>query len=138
MSVHLFIYNSFNSSEKGCTQCLGMCLLALLTILPEVYFLYHTDVEGEGLAVSLHSSSPKRLPLWRPVKFLHVFLDLAICTGHHHCGTGMNHPQTVPTQFGSIKLFKMTNSEAFTFPFARTKGTSPVPERQPHTVIFLH
>ena len=49
-----------------------------------------------------------------------------------HVGTGRGHPQTV----GSMKLSKISwYAEAFRVPFTGTKGPSPAPEEQPHTII---
>ena len=47
-----------------------------------------------------------------------------------HVGTGRGHPQT------KMKLSKISwYAEAFRVPFTGTKGPSPAPEKQPHTII---
>ncbi|CAI9606058.1 unnamed protein product, partial [Staurois parvus] len=54
-----------------------------------------TDVRREGLALSLHCISSQRCSIWlrsvpkssssTPNSLIHVFMDLALCTGAQSC-----------------------------------------------------
>lgn len=67
--------------------------------------------------------------------FLYVFMDPAFVTGHNQVGTSPNCSHNV----GSIKLFEISlYDESFRIPFGEAKGPSPVPEKQPCTIIPLY
>ena len=63
-------------------------------------------------------------------------MDLALCTGAQSC---WNRKRPSPNYFhkvGSMKLSKISwYAEAFRVPLTGTKGPSPAPEKQPHTII---
>ena len=103
-----------------------------------------TDVEQKGLAPSLCSNSLVRTLRW-PVKFYHiqltnlyghVFMDLVLCTGAQSCWNRKGSSPNCFHKVGSIKLSKNSwYAEAFRVPITGTKGPSPAPEKQPHTII---
>ena len=98
-----------------------------------------TDVGGEGLARSLRSNSSQRCSIGlrsglyagqssssKPNCVIHVFMDLALCWPSPKC----------LHKVGSMKWSKISwYAEAFRVPFTGTKGPSPAPEKQPHTII---
>uniref|UniRef100_A0A667X151 Doublecortin domain-containing protein n=1 Tax=Myripristis murdjan TaxID=586833 RepID=A0A667X151_9TELE len=74
----------------------------------------NTDVGQEGLARSLRSNSSQRCSLGlrsglcagqssssTPNSLIHVFMDLALCTGAQSCWNRKGHLQTVPTKLGA-------------------------------------
>ena len=109
-----------------------------------------TDVGREGLARSLRSNSSQRCSIGlrsglcagqssssTPNSLIHVFMDLALCTGAQSCWNrkGPNSPNC-SHKVGSMKLSKISwSAEALRVPFTGTKGPSPTPEKQPHTII---
>ena len=73
-----------------------------------------------GLCAGLSSSST-------PNSFIHVFMDLPLCTGAQSC---CSH------KVGSVELSNISwYAEASRVPFTGTKGPGPAPEKQPHTII---
>jgi len=107
-----------------------------------------TDVGWEGLAHSLRSNSSQRCSIelrsgpWgqssssTPNWLIHVFIDLALCTGVQSC---WNRKRPSPNCFHKVRSMKLSKiswyAEAFRAPFTGTKGPSPAPEKQPHTII---
>ena len=96
----------------------------------------HTDVKQEGLALSPCSNSSQRCfhrvevrTLCRPVKFIHTKLSQPClyrsCCVQSHVGKGPS------PNCSHISWY----AEAFRVPFTGTKGPSPAPEKQPHTII---
>ena len=71
-----------------------------------------------------------------PNWLIHVFMDLALCSGVQSC---WNREGLSPNCFhraGSMKWSKISwYAEAFRVPLTGTKGPSPAPEEQPHTII---
>ncbi len=80
-----------------------------------------------GLCVSQSSSS-------KPNPFKHVFVGLVLCTGAQSC---WNRKEPSPKYKVEIILQNVLEScaEALRFSFTENKGSSPTPERQPHTII---
>ncbi|XP_058258308.1 uncharacterized protein LOC131361290 isoform X2 [Hemibagrus wyckioides] len=109
----------------------------------------HTDVGREGLALSLRSNSSQRCSIGlrsglcagqssssTPDSVIHVFMDLALCTGAQSCWKRKGPAPNCSHKVGSMELSKMSwYAEAFRVPFTGTKGPSPAPEKQPHTII---
>ena len=104
----------------------------------------HTDVGREGLAFSLHSNSPKSCSIGlrsglcagqssssTPNSLIHVFMDLALCTGAESCWNRKKPSPKCSHKVGSMSWY----AETFRVPFTGTKGPSPAPEKQPHTII---
>ena len=112
----------------------------------------HTDVGQEGLALSLHSNSSQRCSVRlrsglcagqssssTPNSLIHVFMDLALCTGAQSCWNRKGPSPNCSHKVGSMELSNISwYAEAFRVPFTGTKGPSPAPEEQPHTIIPLH
>ena len=108
-----------------------------------------TDVGREGLALSLHSKSSQRCSIGSrsglcagqsssstPNYLIHVFMDLALCTGAQSCWNRKGQSPNCSHKVGSMELPKISwFAEAFRFPFTVTKGQRPAPEKQPHTII---
>ena len=108
-----------------------------------------TDVGREGLARSLRSNSSQRCSIGlrsglcagqssssTPNLLIHVFMDLALCTGAQSCWNRKRPSPNCSHKVGSMKLSKMSwYAEALRVPFTGTKGPSPTPEKQPHTII---
>ncbi|XP_051526065.1 uncharacterized protein LOC127424703 [Myxocyprinus asiaticus] len=108
-----------------------------------------TDVGREGLARSLHSNSSQRCSIGlrsglcagqssssTPNSLIHVFMDLALCTGAQSCWNRKGPSPNCSHNVGSMELSKISwYAEAFRVPFTGTKGPSPAPEKQPHTII---
>lgn len=109
----------------------------------------HTDVGREGLALSLCSNSSQRCSIGfrsglcagqssssTPDSIIHVFMDLALCTGAQSCWKRKGPAPNCSHKVGSMELSKMFwYPEAFKVPFTGSKGPSPTPEKQPHTII---
>nr|XP_061825561.1 glucoside xylosyltransferase 1-like isoform X2 [Nerophis lumbriciformis] len=109
----------------------------------------HTDVDREGLALSLHSNSSQRCSIGfrsglcagqssssTPDSVIHVFTDLALCTGAQSCWKRKGPALNCSHKVGSMELSKMFwYPGAFKVPFTGTKGPSPTPEKQLHTII---
>ncbi|XP_058230352.1 uncharacterized protein LOC131343021 isoform X2 [Hemibagrus wyckioides] len=109
----------------------------------------HTDFGREGLALSLRSNSSQRCSIGlrsglcagqssssTPDSVIHVFMDLALCTGAQSCWKRKGPAPNCSHNVGSMELSKMSwYAEAFRVPFTGTKGPSPAPEKQPHTII---
>ena len=67
---------------------------------------------------------------------IHVSMDLALCTGAQSCWKRKGPAPNWSHKVGSMELSKMScYAEAFRVPFTGTKGPSPAPEKQPHTII---
>ena len=82
-----------------------------------------------GLCAGQSSSST-------PDSVIHVFMDLALCTGAQSCWQRKGPAPNCSYKLGSMRLSKMSwSAEAFTVPLTGTKGPSPAPEKQPHTII---
>ncbi|XP_051528965.1 uncharacterized protein LOC127426291 [Myxocyprinus asiaticus] len=108
-----------------------------------------TDVGREGLARSLRSNSSQRCSIGlrsglcagqssssTPNSLIHVFMDLALCTGAQSCWNRKGPSPNCSHKVGSMELSKISwYAEAFRVPFTGTKGPSPAPEKQPHTII---
>ena len=80
--------------------------------------------------------------LCRPVKFICTKLShprlygAASCTGAQSCWTKKGPSPNCSHKVGSMELSNISwYAEAFRVPFIGTKGPSPAPESQPHTVI---
>jgi len=127
-----------------------VCLWEFLTILLESAFVRSgTDVGREGLTRSLRSNSSQRCYIGlrsglcagqssssTPNSLIHVFMDLALCTGAQSCWNRKGPSPNCSHKVGSMKLSKMSwYAEALRVPFTGTKGPSPTPEKQPHTKI---
>ena len=80
------------------TRFRSVCFFFLLTIFPEAHWWSHTDVGPEGLALSLRSDSSQRCSIGlrsglcagqssssTPDSAIHVFMDLALCSGAQSC-----------------------------------------------------
>jgi len=81
-----------------------------------------------GLCASQSSSSTPNL-------LIHVFMDLAVCTGAQSCWNRKGPSPNCFHEVGSMKLSKISwYAEAFRIPFTRTKGPSPAPEKQPPAI----
>ena len=81
-----------------------------------------------GLSCGQSSSTPNSL--------VHVFMDLALCTGASSCWNRKRSSPNCSHKIGSMKLSKISGyAEALRVPFPGTKGPRPVPEKQPHTII---
>ncbi len=108
-----------------------------------------TDVGREGLARSLCSNSSQRCSIGlrsglcagqssssTPNSLIHVFMDLALCTGAQSCWNRKGPSPICSHKVGSMEFSKISwYAEAFRVPFTGTKGPSPAPEKQPHTII---
>ena len=82
-----------------------------------------------GLCAGQSSSST-------PDSAIHVFMDLALCSGAQSCWKRKGPAPNCSHKVGSMELSKMSwYAEAFRVPFTGTKGPSPAPEKQPHTII---
>ena len=107
----------------------------------------HTDVGPEGLALSLRSNSSQRCSIGlrsglcagqssssTPNSLIHVFMDLALCTGAQSCWKRKGPSPNCSHKVGSMELARISwYGEAFRVPFTGTKGSSPAPEKQtPH------
>uniref|UniRef100_A0A3Q2R0I1 SRCR domain-containing protein n=1 Tax=Fundulus heteroclitus TaxID=8078 RepID=A0A3Q2R0I1_FUNHE len=111
----------------------------------------NTDVGQEGLALSLRSISSQRCSIGlrsglcavlssssTPDSAIHVFMDLALCSGAQSCWKRMGTAPNYSHKNGSMELSKISwSAEAFRGPFTGTKGPSLAPEKQPHTIIPL-
>ena len=65
-------------------------------------------------------------------------MDIALCTGVHSCRNRKGPSTNCLHKVGSMKLSKISwYAEAFRVPFTGTKGPSPAPEQQPHTITPL-
>ena len=109
----------------------------------------HTDVGREGLALRLRSNSSQRCSIElrsglcasqssssTPNSLIHVFMDLALCTGAQSCWNRKGPSPNCSHKVGSMELSNISwYAEAFRVPFTGTKGPSPAPEKQPHTII---
>ena len=107
-----------------------------------------TDVGREDLAHSLHSNLSQRCSIRlklglcagqsissTPNWLIHVFMDLALCTGDQSCWNRKGPSPNCFHKVGSMKWSKIPwYAEAFRVPFTGTKGPSPAPEKQPHTI----
>ena len=108
----------------------------------------HTDVGREGLALSLHFNSSQTCSIGlrsgicagqssssTPNSLLHVFMDLLCALVHIH----VEQEGAIPKLFPQSCELELSNiswyAEAFRVPFTGTKGPSPAPEKQPHTMI---
>ena len=110
----------------------------------------HTDAGREGLALSLCSNSSQRCSIRlrsglcagqssssTPNSLIHVFMDLALCTGAQSCWNRRGASPNCSHKAGSLELSNISwYAEAFRLPFIGTKGPSPAPEKTtPHTII---
>ena len=70
----------------------------------------------------------------------HVFMNLALCTGAQSCWNRKGPSPNCSHRVGSMELSNISSwyAEIFRVPFTGTKGPSPAPEKQPHTIIPLH
>ena len=85
-------------------------------------------VEVRTLCGQSSSSTPNSL--------IHVFMDLALCTGAQSCWNRKEPSPNCSHKVGSIELSNISwYAEAFSVLFTGTKGPSPAPEKQPHTII---
>ncbi len=106
-----------------------------------------TDVGREGLARSLCSNSSQRCSIGlrsglcagqssssTPNSLIHVFMDLALCTGAQSCWNRKGPSPICSHKVGSMEFSKISwYAEAFRVPFTGTKGPSPAPEKTtPH------
>ena len=67
---------------------------------------------------------------------LWTFMDLALFTGAQSCWNRKGTSRNSFHKVGSMKLSKTSwYAAAFRVPFTGTKGPSPAPEIQPHTII---
>ena len=101
-----------------------------------------TDVGQEGLALSLRSTSSQRFSIGlrssssTPDSLIHVFIDLALCTGARSCWSRKGPSPNCSHTVGSMELSNILwYTEAFRLPFTGTMGPSPAPEKQAHTII---
>ena len=63
-------------------------------------------------------------------------MDLALCTGAQSCWTRKGPSPNCTHKVGSMELYNIFwYVEAFRVSFTGTKGPSPAPEKQPHTII---
>ncbi|MEQ2289421.1 hypothetical protein AMECASPLE_032821 [Ameca splendens] len=82
-----------------------------------------------GLCAGQSSSST-------PNSLIHVLMDLALCTGAQSCLKMKGFSLNCSHKVGSMELSKISwYAEAFRVPFTGTKGPSPAPEKQPHSII---
>ena len=104
----------------------------------------HTDVGLEGLALStaLIYSIGLRSGLcasqsssYTPNALIHVFMDLALCTGAQSCWNRKGLSPNCCYKVGSMDLSNIS-WDAVRVPFTETKGPSPAPQKQPHTIIL--
>ena len=142
---------SFQASWLACSL-MYIHYIEFLTILPEAHLWGHTDVGREGLALSLRSNLFQTCSIGlrsglcagqssssTPNSSIHVFMDLALCTGAHSCWNRKGRSPNCSHKVGSMELSNISwYAEAFRVPFTGTKGPSPAPEKQPHTIIPLH
>ena len=71
-----------------------------------------------------------------PNSLTHVLMDLALCTGAQPCWNRKQPSPNCSHKVGSMELSIISwYAEAFRVPFTGTKGPSPSPEKQPHTII---
>ena len=71
-----------------------------------------------------------------PNPLIHVFMDLALCTGAQSCWNRKGTSPTCSYKVGSMKLSKISlYTDALRVPLTGTKGPRPTPEKQPHTII---
>ena len=107
-----------------------------------------TDVGREGMSHSLPSNSCQRCSIGLrsglcasqssfsiPNSLFHVFMDLALCTGAQSCWNRKEPSHKCFHKVGSMKLSKISWLCSFRVPLTGTKGPSPAPEQQPHTII---
>ena len=81
-----------------------------------------------GLCAGQSSSST-------PNSLMHVFMDLALCTGAQSCWNRKGPSPNCFHKVGSLKFSKIYwYAEAFRVPFTGTKGPCPAIEKQ-HTII---
>ena len=63
-------------------------------------------------------------------------MDQALCTGAQSCWNRKGPSSNCSHKVGSMELSNMSwYAEAFRLPFTGTKGSSPAPEKQPHSII---
>ena len=123
-SGHPLQRNSFNSSGKASTWFRSVSLA--LSLCSNLSQRCSVRLRSGLCTAQSRSSTPNSL--------IHVFMDLALCTGAHSCwnrkGPSLNYSHKV----GSMELSNISwCAEAFSIPFTGTKGPSPAPEEQPHT-----
>ncbi|KAI4878505.1 hypothetical protein NFI96_029732 [Prochilodus magdalenae] len=110
-----------------------------------------TDVGREGLALSLHSNPSQRCSIgWRsglcagrsssstPDSLIHVFMELALCTGVRSCWNRKGPSPNCPHNVRRMEWSRVSwSAEAFRVPLTGTKGRSLTPEHPPppHTII---
>ena len=71
-----------------------------------------------------------------PNSLISVFMDLALYTGGQSCWNRKGPSPNCSHKVGSMKLSKMSwYADALRVPFTGTRGSSPTPEKQPHTII---
>ncbi|KAI4877753.1 hypothetical protein NFI96_007850 [Prochilodus magdalenae] len=107
-----------------------------------------TDVGREGLALSLRSNPSQRCSIgWRsglcagqsssstPDSLIHVFMELALCTGVRSCWNRKGPSPNCPHKAGSMEQSRVSwSAEALRVPLTGTKGRSLTPEHHPHTM----
>ena len=119
-------------SWEGFPQCLGVFMGIFDHSSRSAFVRSDTDVGREGLARSLRSNSSQRCSIGlrsglcagqssssTPNSLIHVFMDLALCTGAQSCWNrkGPNSPNC-SHKVGSMKLSKISwSAEALRVPF---------------------
>ena len=149
MSVHPLQLQQLQLFWKGFQQGLGVFMGIFDHSSRSAFVRSHTDVGREGLALSLRSNSSQRCSIGlrsglcagqssssTPNSLIHVFMDLALCTGAQSCWNRKGPSPNCSHKVGSMELSNISwYAEAFRVPFTGTKGPSPAPEKQPHTII---
>lgn len=110
----------------------------------------NTDVGREGLAHKFQCNSSQRCSVGlrrsglcagqssfsTANSLIHVFMDLTLRTCAQFCFNRKGPSSNCSHKVRSMKLSKMScYDEALRVLFTGTKGLSPAPEKQPHTII---
>ena len=124
-SVNLLQLQQLQLIWVGFPQGFGVCVCEFLTIHPKGVL----SGLRSGLCAGQSSSST-------PDSLIHVFMDLALCTGAQSCWNRKGPSPNCSHKVGSMELSNISwYAEAFRVSFTGTKGPSPSPEKQPHTII---
>ena len=139
-SVHPLQLQQLQLFWEGFPRGLGVSLWECVDHSSRSAFVRsHADVGREGLALSLRSNSSQRCSIGlssglcagqssssTPNSLIHVFMDLALCTGAQSCWNRKGPSPNCSHKVGSMELSKISwYDEAFRVPFTGTNAPQP-------------